>query len=101
MGNYFCKSASQYQDNSIIQQAHMVSMDILEYAGNKLYLDESRQKFFLYHWNTITKLVNGDLFMKNRFRELLLGSKSVGKPSLLQVLAAFTKVRYPEIFLVI
>jgi hypothetical protein len=95
MGNYFCKIASQNHDNSIIQQDHVVSMDILEYAETKLCLDESRQKFFLQHWNIITKLVKGELFMQNRFREMLLGSKAVGKSSLFLVLGTFTKLRYP------
>lgn len=82
---------SEVSESNTQEKNFGTANDLIKYAGDHIYIDESRRQFFERHHNIISKLLNGELVRKNRFRELLLGSKSVGKTILLKILAEYTK----------
>ena len=89
---------------------HQLSFQYEEHASNfekfkecvstLIYLDQSRLEFLEKHWQLIKDLVEGKLLNRNRFRELLLGSKGLGKSSLLKILRSFTSQVYPKVIVV-
>lgn len=66
----------------------------------KMFLDQSRRLFFERQHSLISDLQTGDLRGRNRFRELLLGVKAVGKSEMLKVLKSYTKKMFPLIVVV-
>jgi hypothetical protein len=54
-----------------------------------LFLDESRKMFLKKHATLIEDLMNNRSKYWNRFRQLLLGTKAIGKTSILKVLKEF------------
>ena len=74
------------------------SITLVEFAQKqKLFLDESRKEFLKRHDLLINDLVNGKLQGRNRFRELLLGVKSVGKSEVCKILKSYTKAKHPQV----
>jgi hypothetical protein len=74
------------------------SITLVEFAQKqKLFLDQSRKEFLDRHELLIDHLVKGKLRGRNRFRELLLGVKSVGKSELCKILNSYMKEMYPQV----
>jgi len=70
----------------------IIAPSILKFAEDKgMYLDWSRKSFFERQENLIKSLSEGKLVGKNRFRELLLGLKAVGKSKILKTLEAYVE----------
>ena len=75
--------------------------DLKQFAENRgFYLDQSRTNFLEKHHRLLLELKNGKLKGRNRFRELLLGVKAVGKTALVQILRDFTKAHMKDIIVV-
>eukprot|EP01033_Poteriospumella_lacustris_P012516 gene12516-8949_t len=68
-----------------------------QYVQGKAYLDESRLAFLKRHRQLIHDLMDGELRGRNRFRELLLGTKACGKSTMLEILRDFTSTYFPLI----
>ena len=56
-----------------------------------LLLEESRDKFKTYHSDVLRKMVNGQMRRVNRFRQLLLGRKGIGKTVIMEALGEAAK----------
>lgn len=65
-------------------------------ASHKISLDESRREFLNRNERILGELVLGNLVGMNRFRELLLGLKSVGISTMLKTLHDFVGKKYGE-----
>ena len=75
--------------------------DLKQFAEKRgFYLDQSRTNFLENHYRLLLELKNGKLKGRNRFRELLLGVKAVGKTALVQILRDFTKSHMKDIIVV-
>lgn len=66
-------------------------MSLLDFAKSipGLILDSSRTSFFEINEKLLIDLENGNLKYRNRFRQLLLGAKSVGQTRVLKVIKSF------------
>ena len=86
-------SPSSYTDDDVTQ---------LKIFAEKrgFYLDQSRTDFLESHHRLLMELKNGKLKGRNRFRELLLGVKAVGKTALVHILRDFTKSHVKDIIVV-
>ena len=62
-----------------------------------IFLDKSRREFLERNDVKISELVSGQLYHRNRFRELLLGVKAVGKTLLLQTILDYVQYKYPKL----
>ena len=75
--------------------------DLKQFAEKRgFYLDQSRTNFLENHYRLLLELKNGKLKGRNRFRELLLGVKAVGKTALVHILRDFTKSHMKDIIVV-
>lgn len=83
------------------QQSFGSINELIEYAGRVIHLDDQRIEFLQRHHGIVSQLLRNELVGKNRFRELFLGSKGVGKTSLLQVLAEYTIETCPQVLVVL
>jgi hypothetical protein len=75
--------------------------ELIAYASLSLSIDQTREDFFRRHHEIVSSLLRNQLVGRNRFRELLLGAKSVGKSVLLRVLENYTIEKCPESVLVV
>jgi len=64
------------------------------------YLDDCRKDFMDRHYELLTQLRNGQLRGRNRFRELMLGVKAVGKTHMLRVLSDYTTTHMKNVLVV-
>lgn len=86
---------------SVITEEIETSITLVQFAQKqKLFLDQSRKEFLERHDLLIDELVKGKLRGRNRFRELLLGVKSVGKSELCKILNSYTKEMHPQVLTV-
>jgi hypothetical protein len=59
--------------------------------GQGLVLDDSKKEFLKYNGDVLEKIKSGDFASANRFRQLLIGRKGVGKTELMKLLAKAAK----------
>ena len=81
------QSLIEFSEQKNVTTAYQSLTKFSEQKG--LYLDESRKLFFERNDDTIKKLVGSQLVNKNRFRELLLGVKAVGKSVILTTIQEY------------
>ena len=55
-------------------------------SSKELFMDKSREVFVEYHKNIMRKMMDGSQAKSNRFRQLLLGRKGIGKTELMMAL---------------
>ena len=65
--------------------------------SRNIFVDESRREFLERNDVKISRLVSGRLYNRNRYRELLLGVKAVGKTALLQTILVYVQNKYPNV----
>lgn len=77
--------------------------DIISFAENfdDIFLDESRRKFLKYHEECINSLEDGLLNGRNRFRQILLGTKASGKTKMLEIIQDYMKARNSDKIIVL
>eukprot|EP01038_Epipyxis_sp_PR26KG_P010339 gene10339-13890_t len=86
------------QSTLLKNQSPVMTISLLDFARDAgIYLDESRKSFFERHLKVIEDLISGKLKGRNRFRELLLGVKSVGKSTSIMAIRNFVNQKYPEV----
>lgn len=85
-----------------VKETNVKHISLVDFASTKcgVYIDASRKLFFERHQALIQDLVNGNLQNRNRFRELLLGVKAIGKTFMCQVLKSYMEYMYPEVLTV-
>ena len=71
---------------------------ILELAAEEFYLDVSRTAFLERTDSRLKELVQNKLVRTNRFRELLLGNKAIGKTAMLKFIRDYAvRERFPKL----
>lgn len=78
-------------------KAMLLDDEFQQYVQGKAYLDESRLACLKRHRQLIHDLMDGELRGRNRFRELLLGTKACGKSTMLEILRDYTSTYFPLI----
>lgn len=90
MGQVNCLSTS-----ATAQPEH-ISLE--QYALNRGFILDTSRRQFCERMNTnLIRLVTNELERRNRFRELLLGVKAVGKTYLLEIVRNYVSVYYPTV----
>lgn len=74
--------------------------DFQNLAAQEMYLDGSRQNFLRRHYENLENLMNGELKGRNRFRELLLGTKACGKTTIMRFIEKYAATRYQNLVVV-